>query len=267
MLGSVKYNGIDSSSFGLLVNYRTISIKPLKRSSVVNVIGKNGGQVFSDKYDMYEIILDCRLKGDIKDRRLIAREIAQWLNTNNGELILGIEPDVKYQAWPLKNVKVDRLTYVLENFFVSFLVQPVKRNVYEDDPLVWETADVSWDSANVPWEGFDSSYENITSGDVLEITNNGNEDSLPTMIISGQATTISIIDDNGVEFTFADLNGTIYVDSDNLLVYSGTTTKINEIKDSNSEFITLNVGDNTIDVSGTGFVNLNIEFKNVSAYI
>ena len=264
MLGNIYFNNIDSSSFGLLVNYSNISVKPLKRNAVLNVIGKDGGQIFSDQYNVYEIILDCRLKDDVIDRRKTGREIASWLN-ETGELIIGIEPDVKYTAQCLNAIRT-RPFFVLENFFISFLVQPIKRSTLEAD-LIWNEANVPWNEAEQPWNGFDFTFEDITSGDIIEITTQGNYQSLPTMIISGQATTLSIADDNGNVFTFSNLNGTINVDSENLLVYSGNNPKVNEISSSNAEFISLNVGLNTIDVTGTGFVGLTITFENVSAFL
>lgn len=266
LLGNFKYNGIDSSSFGLLVNYENIAVKPLKRSFIANIIGKDGAQIFSDQYDIYEIVFDCRLKGDIHERRRTAREIAAWLNVTGGDLVLGVEQDVKYTAYPLTE-SFARLAFVLEDFFLSLWVQPIKKSTLEGDDLVWETADIAWDQADIPWDGYDFVFYSITSGDTLQITNGGNYKSLPTMKISGQATTLSITDDNGIEFTFSGLNGTIYVDSENFLVYSGNNPKVNEILNSNGEFISLNVGLNTIDVTGTGFVNLEIEFIDPSAYL
>lgn len=264
MLGNVKFKGVDSSTFGLLINYDNISVKPFKRNNSFNVIGKDGAQIFSDKHNVYEVVLDCRLKDDVYDRRVTGRQIAAWLQ-GNGELVLGIEQDIKYQAQAFNSLDTTPI-FVIENFFISFLVQPVRKNALEDG-LTWETANIPWNQAAIPWEGFNLSFSDITSGDTLDVENIGNYEALPVMAISGQATTLSIADDLGNTFTFSNLNDTIYVDSENMLVYSGTTTKVNEIQSSNAEFIALAVSANTIDVTGTGFVSLNIDFENASAYI
>ena len=264
MLGNVKFKGVDSSDFGLFVNYSNIEIKPFKRNSVISVIGKDGSQVFSDKHDSYEIVLDCRIKGTNNEKRIKSRQISAWLQ-GSGELILGIETDVKYQAVALNNISTS-VNFYIEDFSMSFLVQPIKTSIFEER-LKWGTAHVTWGMAHVPWGGANLSFDNIASGDILTVENIGNYEASPLMKISGQATTLSITDDNGVNFTFNNLNGTIYVDSKTLLVYSETTVKVNEILSSNSEFITFNIGANTIDVTGMGFVGLEIEFQNASAYI
>lgn len=264
MLGNVKFKGVDSSTFGLLINYDNITIKPFKRNTNFAVIGKDGAQIFSDKHSVYEIIIPGRLKGDVYARRVIGRQISAWLQ-GNGELILGIEQDIKYNAQAFNGVNTAPI-FVLEDFTISFLVQPVRKNALEAG-LTWETANIPWNQAATPWKGFDLSFSDITSGDVLNVENIGNYEALPVMTISGQATTLSVTDDLGNEFTFNNLNGTIYVDSENLLVYSGTTTKVNEIQSSNSEFITLAIGANTISVTGTGLVGLSVDFENASAYI
>lgn len=265
MLGNVKFKGVDSSTLGLLINYAGIFIKPALRSSIETVIGKDGGNIFTDKHDVYEIVLACRLKGTVVERRANARLIGAWLQ-GYGELVLGIEQDVKYEAYAITEISTAVLP-IIEDFEMRFLVQPIKTSTLESEVLIWDEADIAWNQADIPWDGYDLSFESITSSDILNVENIGNYISRPVMIISGQATTLNILDDNGVTFTFANLNGTINVDSKNYLVYSGDAPKVNEIQSSNAEFITLNIGANTIEVSGTGFVDLNIEFVNASAYI
>lgn len=266
MLGNVNFKGVDSSTFGLLINYDNITIKPALRNSTYQVIGKDGGHVFTDKHSLYEIVLECRLKDTPYERRVTGRQISAWLQ-GYGELVLGIEQDVKYNAWALSAVETAPI-YVLEDFFISFLVEPVRKSTLEGEDLIWSTADIDWGQANVDWGGGpDLSFSNISSGSVLDVENIGNYEARPIMEISGQATTLSITDDLGNIFTFSNLNGTIYVDSENYLVYSGTDPKVNGIQSSNGEFIALAVGVNTIDVSGTGFVSLGITFVNASAFI
>lgn len=263
MLGNVKFKGINSSDLGILLNYENVSIKPARRNEVLTSIGLDGGHIFTDHHDVYTIGLQCRLKGTVAERRVNARKISSWLQ-GFGELILGFEQDVKYIAYPVDSVNT-ALFPVLEDFDIEFLVQPIKTDTLQEN-VTWDEADIFWNFANILWDGVDRTFENIQNNDNLVITNDGNYLSKPIMIISGTATTLNLTV-NGVTFTFNNLSGTITLDNGNYLVYSGTGTKVNEILNTNGEFLEFNIGDNDLLVTGTDISNVSIEFKDLNAYI
>ncbi len=98
--------------------------------------------------------------------------------------------------------------------------------------------------------------------------NIGNTTAYPLLTISGTADSLSITDDNGVTFTYTGLSGEIKYNCfpGRRNVYSESPVT-NQITNSNAEFISLNVGDNTIDVTGTSMVGVSIQFENASAFI
>jgi predicted phage tail component-like protein len=250
---------------------------PQKRQTIVEVKGRDGQYVFEDGYNNIQITLACAVPGyNILDRRKKAREIAAWLS-GTGELIFDYEKDVAYKVVKITNdISANMLSREYKDeFTVTFECKPYQQQTFYNDNLAWENADVAWEYANIPWEGYDRTFL-VTDGQTIDVVNAGTYKALPIIILTGVAETITVsgfkvTKQPGIvldgEFTFTNLNGTIYIDCEEKLVYSQSgNTKTNKITDFSGEFPELFPETNSFVVNGT-ITNLTIAFDYKNTYL
>lgn len=259
----------ESSEFSLFVRTQNIPLLASNRKEHINVLGRDTPYDFEDGYNKKEIVLQCEI-GDIfnySERRTVARNIAEWLY-EPGELILEYESDKVYQARLINQVDVEMLaTY--DVFELEFEVEAITKSNYDNDSITWETANIIWSGAKITWNMSDleTTFTGVTSGNELTINNLGTYEALPVIKLTGVASAATLTDDDGNSFTYTGLNGDIYIDCDNRLVYSiSGLNKVNERANFTGDYIKLLAGENTIDVIGT-ITTLDIEFIFRNTYL
>lgn len=271
MIGKFTFNGVASDSFdNIKIDYQTLPFLPRRRTKTEYVIGKDGGYIFEDDYENIEVqvIIYIHNNNALTRRRQLSN-MATWLN-GSGKLKLEIESDVEYDASVNARV-ISNVNYFEDKMEVMFECKPIKKVIYDNDEVTWESAEYEWQLAELYWAGGNTSYEDVADTDVLNPINFGNYKTHPVIEISGAATSLSLTDDNENTLTFSTLvvgDGTIYIDCENKLVYTESGgVKTNQISRFSGDFIYLNPGENTIDVSATGESGLDIKFDYRNAFL
>ncbi|MCF8020903.1 MAG: phage tail family protein [Vallitaleaceae bacterium] len=229
------FNGRHSSELGLYIRTKSNPLLPNKRIVKETVMGKDGSYIFEDGYEDKELEFECTLlEDDLETRRLMARDIAEWL-VSKGDLILDYESDKKY----IVIQTVNNIDLAFENgadiFDIKFVCEPFQYSVIEN-------------------EG--TSFDNPI-GDI-SIINSGSHKVLPVIEITG--TGAIIIESNNKSFIYSNLNGTVYVDCENYIVYSGNP-KVNKLSNFSGDFINLIKGENIVNVTGT-ITNIKFIYRN-----
>jgi phage-related protein len=269
-MSSFKYitaDGIfDAADHGISIITTDLPLLPNKRSVSERIIGRNGNVVFEDAYDNKEIALECTFIDGValEERRQTIREVSAALS-KPGSLILSYEPDKKYFASLTKQASL-KINNSHDVFSLSVEVEPIAHAVYDPQDLTWEQAEMTWYSANFPWNGYQSQFTIPDASETISVVNLGNFESTPIVILTGVTATTKIALGTD-DFTITGLNGTIYVDLQNLIVYSGTTSYVNELSKFSGDFIKLQPGPNSLVVTSTGFTSLTVGFRNQDAWI
>jgi phage-related protein len=258
-----KFNNRHSDEFGMAVITSKISYIPSKRQTSIQVNGRDGEYIFEDGYNNIQNEFICKIGGyDIYERRKRARSIAAWLSST-GSLILDSEKDVEYRV--VKSVS-DVYASVFgreyrEEFTVIFECEPFQKQTYYNDGLAWEDVDSGWEYSNIPWDGYDRTFT-VNSGQTIDVVNGGTYKNFPLITLSGVASLVTIGD-----FTITNLDGTIYIDCHNRLVYSmNGASKVNKIGNFSGKFPQLNPGSNLFMITGS-ITNLIISFDYKNTYL
>ena len=229
------FNGKHSNDMGLVIKTESNPLFPKKRIEMETVMGKDGAYTFEGSYNNKTLKFRCVfLESDMITRRLLARNLSEWLSSK-GDLILDYEPDKKY----IVTQTVNDIDLILENVYDTFSI------AFEVMPQQYSVNNQS------------ISLDNPTSQ--IGIFYSGNYKALPLLEVTGTGN-ISITT-NGKTFTYTGLTGTIYIDCNHCLVYSGNNPKINKLANFSGDFIQLIKGLNAIDLTGT-ITNIKIKFNN-----
>jgi predicted phage tail component-like protein len=249
------------------VKTESIPYIPPKRQITKEVQGRDGGYTFEDCYGDIQIPLKCKITGEtLLDRRKTAREIAAWL-TNKGTLIFDYEPDVEYTVVKITNdIKGMFVGYHLpvDEFTIIFECKPFQKQTYYNDNITWDDITSAWKYFNIPWngEGCDRAFLTVEHGDTLQLANFGTYKARPIITLTGVAATVTI-----GPFTYTGLNGTIYVDCEDRVVYSESGgVKTNKLPYFTGTFVELVPGVTDLAVSGT-ITNLDVTFDYKNTYL
>jgi len=254
------FNGQSSDDLNICIKTLSIPIIPPRRQHTISVPGMDGEYVFEDGYNNIKIELECTLVGDpIYNRRKQARIIALWL-AKTGRLSMSYESDIEYivvKTMSTIDAVMNRETST-DVFKIVFECLPYVEQSFYTDKIKWGEAHIPWGEAHIPWGGYPRKF-NLTAEQTIKITNNGTFVNKPIIILTGVSTSVTI-----GECTINNLNGTVYIDCKNGIVYSlDGETKINKMMDYTStlpeKFIRLYPGDNYFDVTGP-FANIDLEF-------
>ena len=224
------FRGKHSNEFtGLVVKTVNNPLLPLKRVQKINVMGRDGEYLFEDGYNNKILEFRCNLtKGTIKERRILAREIASWLSFS-GDLILDNENDKTYRV-----VKtVSDVSLAIEQAWDEFTI------IFETEPFQYSGLKIM-------------SFDNPTS---VVINNAGTY--LAESIIEITGTGNVIITCGTQSFTLTGMTGKLNVDSKRMIVY--TDAKVNGISKHSGGFIRLSPGNNTFTVTGS-VSNMTVKF-------
>lgn len=235
---------IDFQSLGLIPTTTAYDQVPGRRVRRESVIDRDGNLTFYDGLNDKRITVRFFITPEnISNRRDILRGITPAL-LEGGNLIMDYENDIYWKA------KVDgpeniRLGFSVDEFAVTFIVEPRAFSVLDDEELTWEDADFNWALADLRWDGAD--LQSTFSAGTHTVYNRGNTDAPLVVVVSG-AGTVTV---GTQSFTVTE---SCTVDSSRLVVYSGSTNKMGSFT---GDFIELPPGTSTL----TTDVSISIENK------
>jgi len=208
---------------------------PSQRVTKEKVINRNGEYTFVDGLNNKQVTMDITQAYDIiTARRLRLRDLAPYL-IREGKLYLDYENDIYWEGRVLSqsDIKLDKGLDILT---VTFDLDPLAFSTLTNDigVLTWGDAEIDWGSTDIEW-GDDIPPTEFAIG-THTITNLGNYTSKPKWIVSG-AGTITV---GTQEF---EVTEACTVDTENLIVYNGTTTKMSAFT---GDFINIAPGESTL---------------------
>ena len=230
----VILNGVKSTTIkGLLIQSLPPITKPLMRTSVMEIDGRDGDIVTPLGFQAYDKPMSIGLFGDYD-----VYEVIRYFNSD-GIVIFSNEPDKFYKYQIIQQINFEKLIR-FKTATVTFHVQPFKYSAVDDV--------------------FTFNVDNV---DNFSIFNRGNVVAKPKLTIYGSGTIVLNI--NGSDLFEIDLGSADYItiDSAQMNAYQGETL-MNRYVVGDYSNLTLNVGTNVI--SWTGNVT-QIEIENFSRWI
>lgn len=204
---------------GLLIQSLPMISKPLMRSNIETIDGRDGDIVSKRGYSAYDKTMKIGLFGDYD-----VDEIIRFFN-QEGRVIFSNEPDKFYKFHILNQIDFEKLLR-FKQADVVFHVQPFKYSAVDDSMTVSTT-------------GMSS----------ITVFNRGNVESRPRLSITGSGNIYISI--NGTELlTIYSLNGTIVIDAELMEAYIGTALANRSIRGDYNKLRLLS-GLNTISWTGT----------------
>lgn len=231
-------NGVNSRSLpGLLISSLAPITKPLQRTQVEQIDGRNGDIITPLGFAAYDKAVKIGLTAGYN-----VDDVIKFFNSN-GRVVFSNEPDKYYNFAIYNQIDFERLIRFKEAT-VTFHVQPFKFSDVEQTKTFL----------------FDDSTPKT-----LNIRNNGNYFSKPIITVKGSGVINLYI--NGVQMLVLELstqNPVIIIDSAEMNASAPDGTLLNRKVTGNYDNIQLNTGDNTI--SFTGSVS-EIDITNYSRWI
>lgn len=223
-------------------------VTPPMSYEAIEVPHRDGAYYFQNNYTNTEIKVTLGIHGAsaVQKQQVISSIMAQWIN-GEGRLIFLDRPNLFYKAYIFDSITQDLGDYWTEldiTFNVSFASYQLYgdlRDFFAADPDELETVD---EYVNT------SSFANITATYNGSVTNEGNYKALPVIYFFGSADLINFTMGD-TAFSFADLNGFVYVDCDNMIVYTiQNNQKVSLLTSFSGNFPQVNVGLNNFRISG-----------------
>jgi len=230
------FNNVHTSFFdGLIVKTLSKQIIAAKNKQEISVVDKDGLYIFEGAYENKKISYKCSLVDvDISSRTSKLRDITKWLSSI-GELVLDYDPDIIYEVVKITNDVTVAINQIYDTFNIEFTVKPIQKSEV--------TSQKEW----------------MNPSGTIAIINAGNYKSLPVLEITG--TGDITIECGSKSFDYVGLDGTIFVDSYNYLVYSVEVSKVNKLSNYSGDFIELLPGSNDLFITGT-ITNLKVNYFN-----
>ena len=218
-MGYVVINGKRSTLVkGLLIQSLPMISKPMMRTSIETIDGRDGDIVLNRGYAAYDKTLKIGLFGDYD-----LDEVIRFFD-QSGKVIFSNEPDKFYNFTVIKQIDFEKLLR-FKQADVVFHVQPFKYSAVDDSMTV-----------------------NTTGLTSITVFNRGNVDSRPTLTIKGSGyVSININDVRVIEVSNV---GTVIIDGEGMNAYEGGEL-INRRVIGDYNKLRLKSGINTISWTGT----------------
>lgn len=223
----IVLNGVDSRSIkGLLISELAPISKPAIRVQTETIDGRDGDLVTPLGYSSYDKVIKIGLTYEYD-----VDEVIEFFN-GSGKVVFGNEPD-KYYVYSIYNqIDFERLIR-FKTAEVTFHVQPFK---YSDT------------------EGEKSfSFTNNALSREIEIRNNGNYYSRPTLTLTGIGSVDVFINNSKLlTIDFGSSGKTIIIDSQDMNAFNeDRTLLLNRLVSGNYDNIRLKQGKNVLRFNGT----------------
>lgn len=124
------FNGVHSSTFGIVMRSKGRQVLPSTQDAYMQVPGRAGSYLFPQAYNDRIISVDCAIITDtLENLRSELRDIAAWLSVTDREaLVFDDEPDKTYMA-KLDNVVDLTQTLGLGEFSLEFRAEPFAQGI------------------------------------------------------------------------------------------------------------------------------------------
>lgn len=270
MIYGCTINGIHSSTLDLYLKSKSRPILPAIPDTYTQVAGRAGSYLTQQQAaDRIIQVQFTSNNADLPSMRVSNRKIAAWLHTKERvRIIFDDEPDKFYYG------KVDGVVD-FEQFaasgvlMVTFRCQPFAAMVISTGAdLTWEAANLPWCTA-IPWAMVDAYRFTATGATSFAFTHLGTQElsyqspkgSQSKIIITGSWTTLSLeLNGKTLDYT-ASGAGTLIIDSANMEVTLDNVNKLDELEGDIDSFLTIEPGENTIEITGTGLdVTVTLDF-------
>jgi predicted phage tail component-like protein len=249
MIGSFKFNNVESSSFNLVCKSVKRPLLPALKLKRVELPGASGAYDFEDEeYSLRTVTMKIQYIGtDYEELRSRARSIAAWLSYSAfAQLIINDETDKYYLAKVTGEVDLDSL-FESGSADVSFDCQPF---AYALNNEVVEMTITGADE------------QNFTNPGTRHVNYKSPQGSYLTVIIDGSFTTLSL-SINGNTLTYDEaINGILVIDCIEMEVHLNDANVFDKLGGDIDTFFRILPGENTVTVSGT-----NLDFDLTISYL
>ena len=234
--GEFILNGVHSSEFGAVIQSRPQINVPNRRRIRFSIPGSDGEYVIDDEaYDNSEMELNIAIKGPDYDTAKKYKDILSGILSSVGYVSFTpyFDPDVEYYVFLGSELEYSQNGYYDDLYVIRavFSVRPYKHLI-----------------AHTPYKA---------SKDVM-VNNPFEYSSNPKINIKGSGN--GILNVNGIEYIFKNVDDSIVVDSETKNAYKESGSSILNRNDRmyTIDFPTLKPGMNTISISG-GFTSFTVE--------
>lgn len=271
MVGSFEYKGILSSEFGIVCRSVSRPLLPSVRPRMMQILGKSGVIDYGGSdYDTRQIVMHIGYIGSsYVELRSRAREIAAWLASGTWEkLFINDEPDKYYLARVITGINFETMQRTGQAD-ITFECQPFAYMAIDTgaDPI-WNEADFPW-MTDIPWVMVESYQFEATGEEEFTFENPGTQEigyhspqgSKSQIKVVGSWTTL-VLSLNGKTLTYtAAGSGELIIDNVYLEVTLDGQNKLSVMDGDLDSFLPITVGENTIQVTGTGLnASVTIDF-------
>lgn len=254
---------VDNTNGVFLKRVSKPSTPTLSRFDII-APGRDGSKSYKNRYLDQEIVVVIGIyKEDITERRQTQRSIIQKLLIGEDRLSFNDEPNLFHKAEVFDAIERDDEDEFFTDLEIKFKCSPFMYEKYDD------FRDIKVNRATQIVNAVNgilikSQWDGITARTIKTISNNGNFETKPVIEITGTASRISF-ELNNAAFVIVNLNGSIFVDTENMNVYSygPTSEKVSKLPQFSGRFLTIPVGDSSVVIDGTGLnVSVLVEYRN-----
>lgn len=220
-MAEIIYNGRSSKDFNLRITKEVAHELSSYDVETQSIPGRDGVLLIDrQRLKPVERAFPFVLRDDVYQS---TSEIAEWLGVKGWhDLELSWDPDFIYKATNINTISVEEVLKTFGKLRVAFLVHPIKYFKYNQE---------------------------ISVSNGQSIMNHGNVEAQPLIELNGNGDTVITI--NGRRTVLEDIQGTITLDMENKMVYSGNLSVWEKvIREEGAEFPYLDVGFNTISWTG-----------------
>lgn len=216
-------NNVSSRTIqGLLISELAAISKPRVRTQVETVDGRSGDIVTPLGFEAYDKVIKIGLTYNYNIDDIIA-----FFNSE-GVVVFSNEPDKYYRFAIYEQIDFERLIK-FKTAEVTFHIQPFKYSLLESE----KTFNISSDPAEI------------------KVRNSGNYYSRPTITITGSGVvSVSLNGSQILSIELGETEQTIIINAEQMNAYSVDYILLNRLVTGNYDNIKLNIGLNTINISG-----------------
>ena len=216
-------NNVSSHTIqGLLISELAAISKPRVRTQVETVDGRSGDIVTPLGFEAYDKVIKIGLTYNYNIDDIIA-----FFNSE-GVVVFSNEPDKYYRFAIYEQIDFERLIK-FKTAEVTFHIQPFKYSLLESE----KTFNISSDPAEI------------------KVRNSGNYYSRPTITITGSGVvSVSLNGSQILSIELGETEQTIIINAEQMNAYSVDYILLNRLVTGNYDNIKLNIGLNTINISG-----------------
>lgn len=222
---------------------------------------RNGSKRYDSRYEDIIISVVIGVSGNsIEKQQKITNLLSQWIGKED-KLMFDDRPSLFYKAKFFNSATVDNQG-IFTRLSITFIASYCMYELYDDlrdytvNQLTMAIDDIGMLVNRAEWSG-------ITTSQIKRINNTGNFESQPIIEITGTASLL-ILEVNNKAFSFMNLNGSVFIDTEQMLVYEIVgTKKVSVLQQFRGLFPSIPIGESDVHIGGTNLnLDITIDFKN-----